>query len=176
LSTQNSMPKLKLSEFFGFPRPKYILGTTYTLSLAFFESLIWYKIGKQHLHRCIILCDQKGFRRALSEAGALRSATSSYMVATAPSKYSFHPKVWIMLSDDRVSLLVGSGNLTQSGFIQNLELFDIVELSGDREKGSKELAEDVACFLMGLKDLKRGRPTLCIKRTRQSAGLLDPLL
>lgn len=178
MGTLESIPRIKLSDFFNFPKPKYILGTTYTLSLAFFESLIWYDIKKDHLHRCIILCDQKGFRRAVSEAGALRHAANSYMVATAPLTHAFHPKVWILLSDDKISMLVGSGNLTQSGFIENIELFDIVELSSKEQKGSKELAEDIIFFLMGLKEMWAGAvqgPELVLSTLDEMTDLIEQI-
>ena len=47
------VPQIKLSEFFGLFPPKYVLGTTYTLSLAFFESVVWPHIKRKNLHRCI---------------------------------------------------------------------------------------------------------------------------
>jgi HKD family nuclease len=60
------------------------------------------------------------------------------MVVTAPGKYSFHPKVWLIAREDRAVLLCGSGNLTQSGFVDNPELFDVVKLS--KEEDSDELS------------------------------------
>ncbi len=112
------IPKIKLSEFFTLFRPTYVLGTTYTLSLAFFESVVWPHIIKnnKNLRKCIIICDSRGFRRAVAEAGALRSVTNDYMAVTAPTNVSFHPKVWLMIGQNEAALLVGSGNLTQSGF------------------------------------------------------------
>jgi len=135
------IPSIKLSEFFTALKPKYMLVTTYTLSLAFFESMVWHRIEKGELYRCLILCDQLGFRRAISEAGALQSAANSYMVVTAPGKYSFHPKVWLIAREDRAVLLCGSGNLTQSGFMDNPELFDVVQLSKEEDSDERSAVD-----------------------------------
>jgi hypothetical protein len=44
-------------------KPTYILGTTYTLSLAFFESVVFPCIDRSRLKSCLILCDGLGYRR-----------------------------------------------------------------------------------------------------------------
>lgn len=142
--------KIKLSEFFSLFPPTYLLGTSYTLSLAFFESEVFPHVYKKNLLKCLIICDQYGFKNAISEAAALREASKSYIAIYAPTIQKFHPKVWLMMSDDRVALLVGSGNLTQSGFVKNVELFDVVEISSDQ--GSQILVEDILQFLKGLND------------------------
>jgi len=128
--------------------PTYLLGTTYTLSLAFFESVVFPHVKKKNLSKCLIICDQFGFKNTISEATALREASKSYIAIDAPTIHKFHPKVWLMLSDDRAALLVGSGNLTQSGFVKNIELFDVIEISS--EKGSEILVGDILQFLKGI--------------------------
>ena len=48
--------QVKLSEFFrSVKRPRYILGTTYTLSLAFFESVVYSCIDRHELKYCLII-------------------------------------------------------------------------------------------------------------------------
>jgi hypothetical protein len=71
-------------------KPRYILGTTYTLSLAFFESAIFPEIDRSSLKSCLIVCDTLGYHNALTEAAALQGAAQDYMVVTAPISGSFH--------------------------------------------------------------------------------------
>src|SRR5688500_5387627 len=92
----NSPPRERLDKFFKCMKPEYVLGTTYTLSLAFFESVIFPAISREQHRKCVILCDAVGYERAMAEATALQSATRDYLVATAPHKGSFHAKVWIL--------------------------------------------------------------------------------
>lgn len=145
------LQKVKLSEFFKSLKPKYLLGTTYTLSLTFFESVVWPTIPKGNLDNCLILCDILGYRRAMSEAGTLRDIGARYFVVPIAAKGKFHPKVWIAANDEKIALLVGSGNLTQSGFINNVELFWTTQF--DRHQVAGAISEDIRDFLSGLKSL-----------------------
>jgi hypothetical protein len=145
---------MKLSKVFAAVEPEFVLGTTYTLSLAFFESVVFSHINRRHLKRCLLLCDSHGLEMAMSEAPALQYAARDYMVATAPSPGTFHAKVWVLLSKDEMLLLVGSGNLTQPGFIENIELFDVVRVKAG--SSGRELTSDVLDFLRGLAGLWRG--------------------
>ena len=151
------LPQRPLSEFFDHIDPIYVLGTTYSISPAFFEGLVFPQIGKENLRRCLLLCDRTGFQRAVVEASALRQVSREYMIARTPAKYSFHSKVWLLIGEEQVVLLVGSGNLTQSGFMDNAELFDTVIL----EKGGnhRKVVEDIVVFLSGIRSLWTGEET-----------------
>jgi hypothetical protein len=59
-----------------------------------------------------------------------------------------------MIGEEEATLLVGSGNLTQSGFMDNTELFDSVALK--RGGPNKKVAEDIITFLSGLRGLWDG--------------------
>ncbi len=146
----NSIP---LSDFFELvKKPRLVLGTTYTLSLAFFEANIFPLFNRSDLEGCLIVCDRLGYRRALTESPALMGAGQDYMVAPAPIAGCFHPKVWLVIGDDCAALLVGSGNLTQSGFMTNAEFFDAIQIDGDNP-ASHELLESISSFVQGLEDL-----------------------
>jgi len=146
-----NIESIRLSEFFKFKSPTYLLGTTYTVSLMFLESAVWPHVDKSFLKRCLILCDKDGFRRATCEAVGLKDISTSYMAIPVPTERTFHPKFWIAINDEKVSFLVGSGNLTQSGFMDNNELFDVV--SFDRGAAEPALIKDLKDFLSGLKGL-----------------------
>ena len=63
---------IKLSDVLRLvPKPRYVLGTTYTLSLAFFESVVFPFMDRDKLKSCLILCDTVGYQRAFTEAAAL---------------------------------------------------------------------------------------------------------
>jgi len=145
------LQKIKLKEFFASLKPKYLLGTTYTISLTFLESVIWPTIPKNNLDNCLILCDNLGYRRAMSEAGALHDIGARYFVLPVTADGAFHPKVWIAANEETVALLVGSGNLTQSGFMDNVELFWSTKF--DLQQPSGVICEDLRIFLDGLVSL-----------------------
>jgi hypothetical protein len=60
-------------------------------------------------------------------------------------------KGWLLVGEDEAALLVGSGNLTQSGFMDNVELFEAVRLQAGGPH--REVARDVSRFLSGLRAL-----------------------
>ncbi len=145
-----AVDRIKLSEFFGLvKRPKYVLGTTYTLSLAFFESVVLPHVNRDELQSCLIISDQVGYTRALSEGAALQGAAQDYLVMSAPTEGPFHAKVWLVVGEKEVALLVGSGNLTQSGFIDNAELFDALHYTFEFPP-SPAIIDDLTSFLDGL--------------------------
>ena len=141
-------PQWKLSEFFKRFAPRFVLGTSYTASPVFFETSILPKIDRRNLSGAVVLCDLKGFQMAAQEVGALRAASTIYSLVYPHHSGAFHPKVWIMADSDRVAVLCGSGNLTQSGFINNLELFESFELN--RGGNDRELCGEVTGFVKGL--------------------------
>src|SRR5260221_5240071 len=125
----NTLERIKLSDVFASVRePKYILGTTYTLSLAFFESVLLQYINRSGLLSCLIVCDSVGYERALTEGPALQGAAQDYQVVRAPGTDCFHPKVWIIIGGGENVPLVGSGKLTQAGFATNAANFVVIRL------------------------------------------------
>ena len=147
----NTFTTVPLSEFFGLFAPKFLIGTTYTASLAFFESVVLPKVDRSRLNGAVIVGDEFGFANATTEASALVDVTTTYSMVLAPHGKSFHAKVWIMATDDEFAVLCGSGNLTHSGFIGNHELFDVLRF---RRKGDeRELAEEIIQFVEALADL-----------------------
>src|SRR5271165_2152721 len=150
VSQMNTLEQIKLSDVFtSLRKPKYILGTTYTLSLAFFESVLLQYIDRSNLVSCLIVCDSIGYERALTEGAALQGAAQDYQVARAPVAGCFHPKVWIIIGGEESVLLAGSGNLTQTGFVNNAELFDALRISAETPV-SPQLLDSTRTFVGGL--------------------------
>lgn len=146
-------------------KPTHILGTTYTLSLAFFESEIFPIFNKSNLKSCTIIADRKGYFNSLREGSALLEAGEGYLITSVPNSIrTFHPKVWLVVSEDELLLLVGSGNLTQSGFMTNAEVFD--EYYCTKDTGSSEIISDILGFLSGLESMwedSDGKRILCVE-------------
>lgn len=174
----NPIEKIKLSEVFALvPKPKYALGTTYALSLAFFESVVFPHLGRSDLRSCLILCDFVGYQRALAEGAALQGAAQDYMVVPSPLPGCFHPKVWLLINDSEAVLVCGSGNLTQAGFMTNVELFDALHFSKE-EPASPELLESIRMFIRGLARMwpqEDARHLLCVETLSDIHKALDAI-
>lgn len=97
--------------------------TSYSLSLCFFESVVLDALTRGGSQRIVIAADVAGVGAALGEWGA-RSVGKTYRVEpVAVHGGIFHPKVTVLLGDE-CHLLVGSGNLTFSGWGGNLEIVE----------------------------------------------------
>jgi len=170
--------QIPLSEFFRLiKKPHYVLGTTYTLSLAFFESVVYPEIDRSNLKSCLILCDRLGYNSALTEGAALQSAGQDYMVVPAPVSGCFHPKVWIVIGDGEAVLLAGSGNLTQAGFMTNAEFFDALHFNS-KTPLSRELLDTVRTFINGLASMwspEDSHHLLCVETLSQIEAALAGL-
>lgn len=157
--------------------PRYVLGTTYTLSLAFFESVVYPIIRNNQLKSAVILCDMLGYRRALSESAALQGAAQDYLVVPAPVAGAFHPKVWVVVGEGEAVLLCGSGNLTQAGFMTNAEYFDAVHFTA-KEPQPRHLIQSLKSFVKGLATMwpqEDSQHLLCVEVLNQIADAIGVL-
>lgn len=53
---------------------------------------------------------------------------------------TFHPKLWLARSNDRLSVLSGSGNLTQGGLVDNKEQFELSQMPIESEAAHQQEA------------------------------------
>lgn len=173
-----TIERIKLSNVLRLvSNPKYVLGTTYTLSLAFFESVVYPLIRGNQLRSAVILCDMLGYSRALSESAALQGAAQDYLVVPAPVAGAFHPKVWVIVGEGEAVLLCGSGNLTQAGFMTNAEYFDAVHISA-KEPPPRHLVESLKSFVRGLASMwppGDAQHLLCVEVLNQIADIIGVL-
>jgi len=97
--------------------------TTYALSLAFFEAVVLDALVRGGGKEATILSDVEGVRAALSELGARRAGRDYEVEPINVARGVFHPKVSVLEGED-THLLIGSGNLTFSGWGGNLECLE----------------------------------------------------
>ena len=72
----------------------------------------------------MVLADVNGVRASLSEQGAQRVGMDYEVEPVAVTNGVFHPKVSVFTSADQCHVLVGSGNLTFSGWGGNCEVLE----------------------------------------------------
>jgi HKD family nuclease len=61
-------------------------------------------------------------------------------VAIGREASRFHPKLWMGRAGERLSVLSGSGNLTEAGLLENDEQFDLSHLHIDSEEAAEQMA------------------------------------
>lgn len=70
---------------------------------------------------------------------------------------AFHPKLWLVRAPGQLSVLSGSGNLTEGGLVDNEEQFEVIHLSTDTDAAQAHEArfDALTANAIPLDDLER---------------------
>lgn len=103
--------------------------TTYNCYLPFYENVILRRLLASGCQYNVLLMDSRQLAESL-EAPAWRSqlAGHSYSLFPIRAPGAFHPKLAILVGEKHVRLLVGSHNVTLSGFGRNRELSTQIDI------------------------------------------------
>ncbi len=127
--------------------------TTYTLSLAWFETHLLRALERSGARQILLLADPVGINASLGE-GLVTGAGVRYTVEPAGApKGAFHAKVGVLWSRDCLLVAVGSGNLTFAGMHRNLECWEVLVAGlpvSDGRHLHRSVAEDILSFLTNL--------------------------
>lgn len=108
--------------------------TTFNATLPFYEEVVLRRLVAAGSRLNIVLMDAKQCAQSwYSEASMPRSAGRTYGLIPIESKGAFHPKICLLLGPKKASLLVGSHNLTLSGFGFNQEVTNWIEVKGEKD-------------------------------------------
>ncbi len=124
--------------------------TTFTLSLAWFETYLLRALERAGAKQILLLADPVGVNASLGE-GLVTGTGVRYAVepVDAPNG-AFHAKVGILWSRDSLVVAVGSGNLTFAGMHRNLECWEVLTAGipcSDARRLHRSVAEDALAFV-----------------------------
>ena len=101
------------------------LMTTFNIDFPFYEDVLLRRMQVRGIRHHLVLVDQGMFQGALLTQPPLK-AGYQYSLAPMNCPGAFHPKVFMLLGPKKGLLVVGSHNLTMSGYGQNLEVTNVV--------------------------------------------------
>lgn len=109
--------------------------TTFNINFPFYEEVVLRKLYSAGCRYNVVLMDGNQCSLAWSSESS-RPRLSGISYTTLPIKVNgaFHPKVCILIGAKKASILVGSHNLTLSGFGYNREITNWVEITGAKDK------------------------------------------
>ena len=97
---------------------------TYGADLGFFETKVLGAIRESGCRNIIIVADGHQVKDALNSAAELRYVGVQYpLVPVRLGDRAFHPKAILLAGEEKLKVLVGSGNLTLPGYTRNWEIF-----------------------------------------------------
>ena len=108
------------------------LMTTFNLDVDFFERYIVGTLYSNDIKKIALFVDAREFNKEISNTWKKSLLMGSrYSVNPVRITGAFHPKVLLLLSQDRAKVIIGSANFTQSGYSTNNEIFDVFEYDSD---------------------------------------------
>lgn len=130
------------------PRPTRALFLAFDASPPFIDSDVWGALVSSELSDLTIVVDSLSLHAASIDAGSTRRAGVYYRIAGVRPRGGglFHPKLACLVHDEGVHVLIGSANLTWSGWCRNVEIIDLISF-GPSRTGPQESALALAEFL-----------------------------
>ena len=113
--------------------------TTFNATLPFYEEVVLRKLVSAGCRHNVVLMDRSQCAVAWeSEATRPRLAGYAYTLLPVGVPGAFHPKVCLLLGPKKASLLIGSHNLTLSGFGYNREITNWIEVADQRMRKERQ--------------------------------------
>jgi HKD family nuclease len=130
------MTPLDLLDTFDGTAAKIALVATYEFDPLFFERRVLRKRAFAGAERILVLMDAGRYQELLKEGLPVSGFNRRYLVSPIDRHpYAFHPKLYLLMGDRRVTGIVGSNNCTNAGIAFNMELCSTfsVELNGQAD-------------------------------------------
>ena len=109
--------------------------TTYSFDPIYFEAAHLSTLRKLGITNVVVLMDASMYDQLLSDSNYQCHSVSqyNYTLVRKENFHSgvFHPKVALLFGEEEGALIVGSGNLTYSGLVNNDEVWNAFHVQGN---------------------------------------------
>lgn len=152
--------------------------TTFNATLPFYEEVVLRKLVGAGCRHNVVLMDRQ--QCALSwESEALRPRRAGYDYTLLPVGVAgaFHPKVCLLLGPRKAAILIGSHNLTLSGFGYNREVTNWVEVAGPKDLEGTAVLAAAWKMVRGWIEIERGTaPDALLDSALAITNFVSPLI
>ena len=152
--------------------------TTFNATLPFYEELLLRRLIAAGSRYNVVLMDASQCAQAWkSEASRPKLAGHAYTLVPMRTAGAFHPKVCILAGPKKASLLIGSHNLTLSGFGYNHEVTNWIEVGGGRDtEGAAVLADTWSLITLWINQQRVNLPNSIIDSVLRLGNFVSPLI
>jgi HKD family nuclease len=155
--------------------PSRSLIMTYCASLPFFERDILPHLQRAGDGHVTVLLDDSQYDASFSDFVTGAGTRYRFHPVRLPHKSAnFHPKLFLLMNGNNADLLIGSANLTPSGFRANAEIMDQLTLSEASQEDAPAIAQYVAMLRL-LPSLDRRLPNPVLTQLEKFASDLERL-
>lgn len=107
-----------------------VVMTCFSFDFHHFESQVLKNLKSKGITNINVFVDHEMLDQSLGfVTGNIKSASKTYSVSSLMSKGVFHPKIILLVGENDVCLVQGSGNITNGGHGKNHELFNTLYAS-----------------------------------------------
>lgn len=152
--------------------------TTFNATLPFYEEVVLRKLVGAGCRHNVVLMDRSQCAMSwASEATRPRLAGHAYTLLPIGVPGAFHPKLCILVGPKRAAILIGSHNLTLSGFGYNREVTNWIELTGPKDAEGAALLADAWQMARQWIEMERGKsPDEMLEAALALANFISPLV
>ncbi|MEM6965217.1 MAG: hypothetical protein AAF573_10650, partial [Bacteroidota bacterium] len=105
--------------------------TTYSFDFHFMEEKVRRQLQAKGIINISILVDEQMLESSLGNlTGNLSRVGKSYSISSISTSSLFHPKINLFVGENKALILLGSGNITATGFGKNHEIWSSVFIDG----------------------------------------------
>ncbi len=152
--------------------------TTFNATLPFYEEVVLRKLASAGCRHNVVLMDRRQCALAWdSEASRPRLAGYRYTLLPVGVSGAFHPKVCLLLGPKKATILIGSHNLTLSGFGYNREITNCIEVAGPKDADGVAVLDAVWKMVRQWIELERETaPEPLLESALAIANFVNPLI
>ena len=122
------------------------LMTTFNYDVGFFERAILNQLNAQNIKKVTVFVDSNELGKSISKVSSCNIGRR-YMVSPIRIDGAFHPKLILLLGEDKAKLFVGSANVTTSGMTTNNEVFNVIRYSSKEPEFIDVINDAIDFFL-----------------------------
>ena len=101
--------------------------TTFNFEISYFERAILNSLYAVNIRNIELFVDADELEKAISES-IYNNLNKKYIANPIRINSAFHPKVVLLLGEEKAKLIVASANINTSGYTLNNEIYNVLSL------------------------------------------------
>ena len=119
--------------------------TTFNFEISYFERAVLNALYDKNIKNIEIFVDADELEKAVSES-IDNNLNKKYIANPIRINSAFHPKVVLLLGEEKAKLIVASANIKTSGYTLNNEIYNIFEYSKDNQDNLNLINDAISFF------------------------------
>ncbi|MCR5307419.1 MAG: hypothetical protein K6E24_00235 [bacterium] len=150
------------------------LFTTFNFEISFFERNILRKLLDNSVKKVSLFVDSNELTKSLGKMFEYGYTTigKNYRVTPIKINSSFHPKVTLLMGKNKARLIVGSCNLTTSGYYINNEVVNVYDYD-EKNKENLGLIRKAVDFFNDINNMSDKRDASLIKQAKNYSYVVE---